>query len=797
MEKEQKQGFRLGRRGFLGLTAAAGVGAALGTGSLQELGAKVAEATKPVEEKWVATSCLNCPTWCGVRVRVVDGRAVKVTGNPLFKTTEGAICSKANLMLQKLYDPDRLKTPLKRTNPTKGLNEDPKWVAITWEEAMKEIVAKLKALRDKGTPERLAILRGRYTEADAQLFSTRFASAYGTRNVFTHSALCAEGDKMGQWMANGRFAYNGYDLEKTNYVLFFGLSPLEGHRPAARLHRMWGNMKQRGAKTVVIDPRYSVSAARADEWLPINPGEDGALALAIAHIILTEGLWDREFVGDFKTPGGKFVAGKEIKEEDFVENKTFGLIKWWNLALNAVNVSRMAELSGIDEARIRRIAREFATTKPAIAWRARGACSWNNGAYNSYAITALNALVGSWDTPGGVIGSASVPYGKVNDVVSDEIAKKGRTHPIIDERGTKKFPKASVVSNHAADAMIAEKPYPIEVVLGWHCNFNFSAPAGHRWGTALSKRYFVHMTPFPSEMSQFADIVLPTATPLEKWGFEQGPDGPGFAECRIKQPVIEPLFNSKSTADIVFELAAGIGGTVAQSFAEVGGSCEAYTKLRTEALMPWAEFREKGVWTGPAYKYGGAISTPSKKFEFYSQLLKQDLEKLKMTRDDIAALGFANTGEAAYVPHYEAPRFLGDKSEFPLTLITYKPHLNSEGRSMNNPWAQEIYMVMYKEGWTNFAEIHPETAAKAGIKAGDMVEVESKFGKIKLPAMLFEGIHPGVVAIAFGQGHTHYGRWANGKGANPNDITGVDYEPLTGMAAFFNTRVRIAPAKGV
>lgn len=802
MEQDRKTGFRLGRRAFLGIAAAAGAGAALGAGISPAASGliKQAQASEPLDEQWIATSCLNCPTWCGVKVRVVNGRAVKVIGNPLSQTTEGAVCAKANLMLQKLYDPDRIKTPMKRTNPKKGLDEDPGWVPITYEAAIAEVAAKLKETRARGA-EKLAIFRGRYTEADAQLVSSRFASAYGTRNVFTHSALCAEGDKIGQWLANGTFGYNGYDLERSKYLLVFGLSPLEGHRPTARLQRMWGKMKgQKDAtKMVVIDPRYSVSAAKADEWLPVNPGEDGALALGIAHVILTEGLWDRAFVGDFTQPGRSFVAGKAVAEEEFVEVQTFGLIKWWNLVLKDFTPEKAAEISGIDALKIRRIAREFATTKPAIAWRARGACSWNNGAYNSFAIFALNALAGSWDVPGGITGSNSVPYKSVPAVTEDDAAKAGRTKPAVDLRGTKRFPQASVVTNNAADAIISGEPYQIEMGLGWHCNFNFSAPGAPRWGEALKKIYFVHITPFISEMTLFADIILPSATPLEKWGYDHGPDGAGFGEVRIKQPVVEPLFGTKATADIVFDIAREMGGSVAKSFEDVGGSTEAFTRMRTQDLLPWEEFRAKGVWTGPAYKYSQAsrLKTPSTKFEFYSQNLKNRLSSLKMTEPEYQSLGFKASGDLAFVPHYEAPRFLGDKKDFPLTLITYKPHLNSEGRSMNNPWAQEIYLVMYKAGWTNFAEINPITAAQYGIKQGDLVTVESQFGQIKLPAMLFEGIHPGVVAIAFGQGHKVYGRWAKDKGANPNDITGVDYEPLSGMSAYFNTRVRIAPAGGV
>jgi anaerobic selenocysteine-containing dehydrogenase len=143
------------------------------------------------------------------------------------------------------------------------------------------------------------------------------------------------------------------------------------------------------------------------------------------------------------------------------------------------------------------------------------------------------------------------------------------------------------------------------------------------------------------------------------------------------------------------------------------------------------------------------------------------------------------------LPHYEEPKFLGDLAIYPLLLSTYQPLLNIENGSQNYPWAQEMYLVMHGMGWTNFAEINSRTAQALGINDGDMVWVESPFNKIKVKARVFEGIHPGVVSIAGGQGHYVYSEWASGIGVNPNEIIGVDYDRLSGQAAFFNTRVRV------
>jgi anaerobic selenocysteine-containing dehydrogenase len=184
------------------------------------------------------------------------------------------------------------------------------------------------------------------------------------------------------------------------------------------------------------------------------------------------------------------------------------------------------------------------------------------------------------------------------------------------------------------------------------------------------------------------------------------------------------------------------------------------------------------------YKYDSIFETPSKKFEFYSG----NLEAL------LKSSSSSEIQRIACLPHYTEPEFEGDESSYPLNLVTYQPVLNIESGSQNYPWAQEIYLVMHGYGWTNFVEINKETADELKIKDGDEVWVESPLGKIKSKARVFQGIHPEVVAIARGQGHYYDGEWSNEIGVNPNDITGVYYDELSGQSAFFNTRVRVYKA---
>lgn len=763
---------------------------------------------------WVASGCNGCVGWCPLMVRVVEGKAVEIAGNPNSTWTGGKLCPRGLLSLQILYDPDRVKTPLKRTNPNKGRDQDPGWVAISWDEALNTIVDRMRDLRDKKMPERFAMFRGRYDTLSADLLYSRLAKAYGTPNAISHSAICSETSKAGNWYARGKYAYSAFDFENTSFILSFGVPLLESNRPTSGNLAAWSKGRGRRSsrpKTVVVDPRYSVSAARADEWVPINPGTDGALALGIAHVILKEGLWDRKFVGNFKDAVNRFVPGKLVDEPAWQGYYTSGLVQWWNLYLKDFNAVAASKETGIPEATIERLAREFATTRPAVTVRGRGSEAWpGNGTYNSYAIYALNGLVGSVDVKGGTNHYSSVNLSpELLETAQDDLAKSATKKPRIDEKGTKKFPYADVITNNAADNILKEFPYPIEMALGWWNNWAFSAPGSNRWEQVLDKVPFVvHHTSHLSEWSMYSDIVLPAKTYLEKWGAGSPAGGSTlYVGLTLFQPVVEPLYDTMSEVELALALGQRLGEhypSIKKSFEGIGGpygdTAEGYTKARTQEVwdkLPgkWDEFRKKGTVNSGAYKFKWEFDTPSKRFEFYSDNLKELFEKLKVTEKDLDTYYIKARGDLVYVPHYETPIFIGDKTTYPLSLVSYKNALNQEGRSQNAPWAQELYLSpLHGEAWTNFAEINPETAKKFGIADGDTIFIESQVGKIKARVKLFEGVHPEIVAMCFGQGHWAYGKWAKDKGSNPNEITGVMYEHITGMSAYFNTRVKVYKA---
>ena len=207
-------------------------------------------------------------------------------------------------------------------------------------------------------------------------------------------------------------------------------------------------------------------------------------------------------------------------------------------------------------------------------------------------------------------------------------------------------------------------------------------------------------------MAEYADLILPSATFLEEWGYDHSSPGGGSAEVRIKQPVVKPRGDSKSIGDILFPLAERFPGAMAKTFKDMGGSTEGFVRFRTSSLLPWEEFVKKGVWKGPAYqyrKYPRVFQTPSKKFEFVSGNLRA-LQTKK---------GRSAKEETASSPQYSELKWLGEEGQYPLVLFPYQPLLTFGNGSQNYPWAQEIFLPMQGVGWVSPAEINSETARKS------------------------------------------------------------------------------------
>jgi anaerobic selenocysteine-containing dehydrogenase len=798
-----------------------------------------AKAAGAPKGEWVSTACQGCTQWCAIQIFVQDGRAVRVRGNPLSRTNNGYVCPRGHMIPQQTYDPDRIKVPMKRTNPVKGRGIDPGFVPITWDEALDIVADKMMALRNANETHKLTYIRGRYSSTSTDILYGALPKIFGTGNYFSHSAICAEAEKMGPGLTQGFFGYRDYDLEKTNCLVAWGTDPLASNRMVPNTINKFGEILARG-KVIVVDPRMSTSAAKAHEWLPVKPGTDGALAGAIAHVILTEGLWNADFIGTFKDGINHFVAGRAVDEATFEERETHGIVKWWNLELKDRTPEWAEKETLIPAEQIVRVAKAMGAAAPKVAvWMGPGVAMNPRGTYAAMAVHALNGLLGSIDVEGGTLQSSSVPLGKLPspDAYVDEIAKAGSKGKKLDGRGTKDMPAmmgarpgSGVVTNNVANGMLKD-PAAVKVLLSSWTNFNFSCTDPARWDKALAAvPFFAHMVTNASEMTQFADVVLPS-TYNSSEGFSVITNGGNtYGYATIQQPAAKRLWDVKQEeTEVMWLLAAKLrdrgfpnyfdylskafkdpetGATPKNEheFTEIAAKISSAPMwmpkepLKGTKLDGWADFRKKGMYVGTKYGYkkgwGGKFGSATKKFEFYSETLKKGLtehaKKFETTPDDVLTVsGYVARGELAYVPHYEPPKRHGSLKEYPFTFIDYKSRLNREGRSANLTWYHEFKKVDAGDvSWSDVLKMNPADGRRLGLKSGDTVRISSPAGSIVTKLRLWEGVRPGTVAKAYGQGHWAYGRvaardYAKGvpNGGNNNEILVDDYDRLSGATA--------------
>lgn len=838
------------RRVFLKLAGGTAAGLLLARFGVKPLLVRAEEETTrewiPRVSQWVTTICQQCPGGCGVRVKLVEGKAINIEGNSLYPINRGGICPKGITGLQALYDPDRLKGPMKRV----GGRGSGSWQRLSWEEAVQELATRLTALRERGEAHTVAILGGQYRGLMDQLLA-RFAHAYGTPNYFRNDA-CKEGSAIPNELTQGIHGLFGYDLENTNYLLSFGTSLLEAWWSPVRTAWAYGHLRQgRGgnrAKIIQVDPRFSMTAAKADEWVPINPGTDAALALGMAYVMLKEGLYDSEF-----------IAVHTFGFEDWTDAEGRAHLGFKTLVLRDYPLEQVSAITGVPIKIIIRLAREFGTAKPAVAVAERGASMHSNGVYTRLAIHALNALVGSIDVPGGVVFPAEVPLKALPPAELDAVAEQGLAMPRLDRLPASTTPALALSQRHdnpgayplattlmhlIPEAIAQGQPYQINALFLYYTNPLFSSPDPARWAQALEKVPFVvSFSPYLDETTAQADLILPDHTYLERWQDDPMLPIAPYTVFGLRQPAVKPLYDTLHTGDAVIRLAQALGGSVAQAFpwndfvevlkytvqgiyeAQTGDIVEAFVREPWTALLArrgvrapsygsfeelWTQLLEKGGWWDPAYRFGEwrrVLHTPSGKFEFFSQKLTMTLEEAARHRAEAQRIGLDEAlevvlkewqlearGDVVFLPHYEPPRFIGDSQAYPLHLNTYKLMTGAMGRGANQPHLQEIFGLHVNVKWEAWVEINPETAKALGIADGDWVWLESPVGKVKTRAKLYPGAMPNVVNMPFGQGHTAYGRWAKGRGVNPNEITAVGAEPLAGLPTWFGTRVRVYKA---
>jgi len=752
-------------------------------------------------EKWIPTVCAQCMGGCGTLVRMIDGWAVNIVGNPLHPVNRGTLCPKGIAGLQGLYDPDRIRTPLKRS----GKRGEGRWQPISWDEAISTVTQSLKRLRQNGEPHRLAVLGGRYRGLMRSLWE-RFLEAFGSPNYIDNQFQWEGSPVEGLYLTQGTFAPPVYDFENARYILSFGSDLLESYWSPVQALSAYGQFRrgkpeQRG-KLVQIEPRLSVTGIKADEWIPTPPGTEGLTALAIANMIIREALYNREF-----------IANRAFGFENWTDARGKEHIGFKEFVLSEYAPDAISKQTGIPVDTFIRLAREFASNQPSLA------IGYRDRPFHQMAVSVLNGLVGNIDASGGVLTSRTVPLQPLPSLEKDVIAKKGLQAEKID--GEKKTSPMLQPPYLFARNVISGKPYRPEVLFLYYTDPLFSNPNPDLFSKAFAEiPLIVSFSPYMDDTSSMADLILPDHTPLERWQDDPVALNKGFPVLGIRQPVIEPLHQTRPTGDVLLQISKSLGGEIQKAFpwsdfkevllygirgvfdAKRGDTFglqfeQSWTRLleRGGWWAPsyktfeefWKQLQEKGGWWDPVYdskEWDRIFKTPSKKFQFYAQPLEQSVPG-GLSKE---------TKETSLFPHWEEPKKGSDEKTYPFQLHIFRTMALTGGRNANQPWLQAIVGEYLFERWETWAEINPETADRLEISDRDWVWVESPHAKVKARARLYKGAMPDAVGIPSGEGRRSGGRWAGGLGDNPYRLLGDDLDPLTGYPISGATRVKIYKA---
>lgn len=733
------------------------------------------------EEQWVTSTCGQCPAGCGIRVRVYEGRAVKIEGNPRHPINQGGIGPKGQAGLQLLYHPDRIRGPLRRVGP-RGAGG---WASISWDTAISEIASELQRLRTAGQAHSLVVIDGEPRGVVPRLWQ-RFLAAYGSPNHVTHGSTGDAGTVLALNFMQGAADSPAYDWQHTNYAIGFGVSLFESWCQTIHLSRATADMRRgtpgRRAKFVHVSPRFSVTAAKADEWVPIAPASYGALALGLAHVLIRDGLIDADFVRDhtFGFETWRDAAGREHRG-------------FRDLVISDYPLDKVARITGIDAATIERLARELSAHRPAIALGDGDAAGATNGLGTAMAIHALNALLGSVERRGGVLAHRPV-LGPFSAFEADDVARRGLGAERIDGAGTKENPLGNGAIQNLPSAILSRRPYPINALVLYRSNPVFSKPEGAAWVHALAEvPLVVSCSPLPDESTLWADFVLPDHTYLERAEIVEPAPSSGRPVIGLRQPVIAPRFNTMATADVVIRLARALPAPVANAF-PWSDSAEAIAALLHNTPLH-GDMRENGGWWGDSQfeQWDTAFATPSRRFEFYSQTIAARLAAVFPADGELAShlvtCGVATRGDDLCLPHWEPAHYAGEPREYPFLLAPYRGINYAEGGVRHLPWLRELPSAG-RFAWNETIELNPDDATSLGVEDGDAIGLESPVGKRRVHVRVHAGTPRGIVGLPLG-----HGPWpptpTDAGTAGGHALLVALSDPLAGVLARQGTRVRL------
>lgn len=726
---------KLSRRKFLGLSSCALAAATVGSQvkvlrALAETGD--VSALKELPGKDVFTSCGMCVNKCGVIARVRNGVIEKLDPNPNFIKSRAMLCARGNAGVKVAYDPDRLKYPLIRT----GERGEGKFRRASWDEALKLVADKMNGIAEKYT--RAGVMFASTEGTFQEHFFLQLAECFGSPNTVRHPTLCLASNIQGFSATFGTFP--NADVLNSDYIMMFGANRSEALITPDSIDLLKGDGGRR--KLIYLDPRFTKTAAKADEWLPIRPGTDLAFVLALLNVIVNDGLYNRQFVKEHTVGFDMLVP--------HVANYT---PEW------------AAKECEIDAGVIRRIAREFAAAAPkAVAYPGRRSSFMRNDTQFRRALAILNAVVGNWDTKGGLVPNSGIkltpheflaPWyddvpGRIDADGAAYLSEKDGSWPILRDR------------------VLAAKPYPVKGMLIYKQNVLVSVPDRAKTLKMMEQMDFICTIDITmSDAAWYSDVVLPEATylerldPLESLG--------GIVPVAVwRQPAIEPMFESKPNLWIMQQLAKRLGPDIAEQFDFTMEEHIEHQVSQNPQIIE--DLKTKGVHfpsEQPVYgkSFGKKLKTRSGKIELYSDKYQEKgLDPL---------------------PVYTAPTTIpADRYRLLVGRHAYFTH----GTTSNNQFLNEL--MPENTLWLNTRE-----AERRGLSNGMQVVVKSPVGEQQLKLEVTDKIRPDCVYMAHGFGVLSKGlTTVFGKGGSDAALIESNHCPISGNASMHETLVDVRPA---
>ncbi len=711
----------------------------------------------PNGEAWHVNSvCTLCPGGCGISVRKIDERAVKIEGMADHPVNHGGVCILGLSGLQLLYGPSRVKAPMKRI----GERGQGRWKEISWNQAVAEVARKLADIRAQEAPEKVACISGAGCGTVSELFK-RFMTAYGSPNFFTVPSM-EESYSLTLKYMQGTDSVVGFDAENADFILSFGSGFLEGWGSPVRMFRANSLWKESKAAVVQIEPRLSNTAAKSDRWLVVNPGTEAALALGLAHVIIKESLYDKTFIKDHA------FGFEGWTDDDGKKNQGFKDFVLDNFSLEAV-----ARVTGMDASTITSLAKNFAGASKPLALCGRGKGGAPGSLHEFFAVHALNALTGNINKEGGVWALPKPDYFGWDAPGLDKTAEKGVKTARIDGAGGKRFPHTASILSRLPEAVNATEGSGVEALLVVEANPLYTLPDTANVQKALGKiPFIVSFSSYMDETARMADIILPNHMYLERYEDVPAPSGLQKPVIGITRPAVRPQFNTQHAGDAVMMIARELPDGVSGAFpwdnyeacleATFGDNWET---LMEDGIMVNADFT-------PAAWDEAFAATPSGKFEFFT-----------------AAYRHGEKTDAAVQIEIE-----GEETAYPLILVPYDSMRLASGYIGDTPFMIKTVSDEVLKDKDVFVEVNPVTASKYGLKDGASALLSTPRGEATVRINHSQGVMPGLVAMPRGLGHTAYSKYLAEKGINFNQLIGPVQDPVSGLDAAWGIRAKLLKA---